>query len=83
MPHTKSYDLKNYVENDWLLEEVTKRRNIVLLKVGILRQRQPKMDPVWENYNFYKIIMIIKIYAQKRKLELAKTTNRKVVVDGI
>lgn len=75
LPHMKSYNVKNYEENGRFLAKVTKRRNIVLLKVGIwvgiLRQKTHKTESKWESYEFYKIIAVIK-YRLKTKIEISQ-----------
>lgn len=88
-PRTKSCNVKSYEENDWLLAEVTKRRNVILLEIWILRQRTSKMEPVWESYDVYIIIvgikyrLKIKVRTSENNLKESCSTHRDLCVDII
>lgn len=56
-------------------KKVTKRITVLLLKIGILRQRTRKTKPVRETYDFYKIIEVIK-YRVKTKVRISQNDHK-------
>lgn len=69
--YVRIYNDKNYKENCWILEKVTQKQIVALLKVEIPSRRTSKTEPVWQSYDFYKRILILK-YKLKNKLSISQ-----------